>query len=69
MDLVLSLVTLTALALVAGAIFLWRRGGAGRQVWLMLLLAVVMIANVLIWALPAPVPDEGNAPSEERAGS
>jgi len=54
MDLILSLVTLSALALVAGAVFLFRRGGAARQAWLMLLLAVVMIANVLIWALPTP---------------
>jgi hypothetical protein len=66
MDLILSLVTLTALALVAGAIFLWRRGGAGRQVWLMLLLAVVMIANVLIWALPAPAPEAGGTPPAGR---
>jgi len=65
MDLILSLVTLTALALVAGAIYLWRRNGAGRQVWLMLLLAVVMIANVLVWALPAPGPDTGGTPPVE----
>ena len=66
MDLILSIVTLAALALVAGAIVLWRRSGTGRQVWLMLLLAVVMIANVLIWALPAPVPDTGGAAATGR---
>ena len=52
MDTVLSVVTLAALALVAGAIYLWRRGGARRQATLMLVLAVVMIVNVLIWTVP-----------------
>jgi hypothetical protein len=52
MDTVLSVMVLAAVALVAGAIFLWRRGGARKQAWLMLLAAMVMIANVLIWALP-----------------
>jgi len=66
MDLILSLVTLTAVALVAGAIVLWRRHGAGRQVWLMLLLALVMIANVLVWALPGPGAVTGDAPPVER---
>ena len=52
MDLVLSLLVLAAVALVAGAIWQWRRGRAGKQVWLMILLAVIMIANVLIWTIP-----------------
>ena len=52
MDLVLSLLVLAAVALVAGAIWQWRRGRAGKQVWLMILLAVIMIANVLIWTVP-----------------
>ena len=38
MDFILSLVTLTALALVVGAFFLWRRQGVTKQVGLMLLL-------------------------------
>jgi hypothetical protein len=67
MDLILSLVTLTAVALVIGAIFLWRRNGAGRQVWLMLLLAVVMIANVLVWAIPGPEPQAGGTVQEDRS--
>ncbi|MBC7159537.1 MAG: hypothetical protein H5U21_05735 [Porphyrobacter sp.] len=54
MDWIFSLVTLAALALVLGALALWRRGGARRQVWLMLLLAAVMIANLLVWAVPLP---------------
>ena len=59
MDLILSIVMLAAIALLAGAVFLWRRGGAGKQVCLMLLLAIVMIANVLIWTVPDP---SGTAP-------
>jgi hypothetical protein len=64
MDLVLSIVMLAAVALLAGALFLWCRGGASKQVWLMLLLALVMIANVLIWTLPDA---SGTAPVERAA--
>jgi hypothetical protein len=52
MDAILSLLVLAAIALTAGAIWQWRRGGARKQVWLMLVLAAVMIANVLILAVP-----------------
>lgn len=62
MDMVLSLVMLTALALIAGGVFLWRRG-VRRQAGLMLLLAAVMIVNVLIWT----VPDSGGTAPIERA--
>jgi hypothetical protein len=61
MDLVLSIVALAAIALIAGAVYLWRRGGANKQAGLMLVLAVVMIANVLIWTLPDA---SGTAPVE-----
>ena len=64
MDAVLSIVVLTAFALVAGAAYLWRRGGATKQAWLMLVLAVVMIANVLIWTLPDA---SGTAPVDRAA--
>ena len=64
MDLVLSVVMLAAIALVAGAAFLWRRQGANSQVWLMLLLAMVMVVNVLIWVLPYA---GGTAPVERAA--
>ena len=43
---------LSALALLAGAWFQWRREGAGKQVWLMVLLALIMLANVAIWSVP-----------------
>lgn len=64
MNWVLSAVMLTAIALILGAIFLWRRSGrASKQVWLMLVLAAVMIVNVLIWT----VPDSGGATLVSRA--
>ena len=44
---VLSIVMLAAMAMVVGAGFLWRRRGPSKQVWLMLVLAVVLAANVL----------------------
>ena len=65
MDTVLSIVVLAAVALIGGAIYLWRRGGANKQAALMLVLAVVMIANVLIWTLP----DAGGTAPIERAAS
>ena len=63
MDTVLSLVALVALALIAGAIFLWRRG-VRKQASLMVVLAVVMIVNVLIWTLPGA---GGTAPIDRAA--
>lgn len=50
-DAALSLAMLTALALFAGAVFLWRRGERQRPS-LMAILAAVMIMNVVIWSLP-----------------
>jgi len=62
MDTILSIVALAALALVAGAIYLWRRGRR-QQAGLMLVLAVVMVVNVLIWTLP----DAGGTAPIDRA--
>jgi drug/metabolite transporter superfamily protein YnfA len=64
MDMILSIVMLAALALLAGAFWLWRRQGAGKQVWLMVLLAVVMLVNVAIWTIPDA---SGTAPMEHAA--
>jgi hypothetical protein len=50
-DAALSLAMLTALALLAGAAFLWRKGERQRPA-LMAILAAVMIMNVVIWSLP-----------------
>lgn len=49
---VLSLMVLTALALLGGAVWLWRRQRAGRQALLMLGLAAVIAVNVALWAVP-----------------
>ncbi|MEZ5737345.1 MAG: hypothetical protein R3E09_16355 [Novosphingobium sp.] len=43
---------LTAIALVAGAIWSRRRGGSTKQTVLMLVLAAVIAANVAIWTMP-----------------
>ncbi|MFN3818697.1 hypothetical protein [Blastomonas sp.] len=59
---VLSLAMLTAMALVAGAIVLLRRG-LRKQPVLMLILAAVMIGNVVIWSIPT----EGGASLVDRA--
>ncbi len=62
MTAVLSVMVLTALALVAGAVVLWRRGGTRLQIALMLVLAAVMVANVAIWTLPDA---SGSAPLDQ----
>lgn len=52
MDIIFSIVMLTAFALVGGAIYFWRRTGAVKQPLLMVVLALVMILNVLVWTVP-----------------
>lgn len=64
MDIALSLLSLTVIALVLGAIALFRRGGYRRQAVLMLVLAAVMVINIAIWTLPTP---EGKSLSGEAA--
>jgi drug/metabolite transporter superfamily protein YnfA len=51
-DIVLSIVMLTALALLAGAFVLWRKTGQVKQPALMVVLAVIAVLNVLIWTIP-----------------
>lgn len=51
LDFALSVLMLAAVALVIGAVVLWRRG-VRKQAALMLVLAAIAIANVLIWTLP-----------------
>ncbi len=53
-DILLSLTMLAALALIVGAFVLWRRKGEGRKALLMVVAALVVLANVAIWSLPAP---------------
>lgn len=52
MDIALSLLVLTIVALLLGAFALHRRGGYRKQAVLMVVLAAVMAVNVAIWTLP-----------------
>lgn len=52
MQTALSLLVLTALALMAGGLYLWRSRGLKKQGLLMIALAAVMAINVAIWTLP-----------------
>lgn len=52
MDTILSILVLATIALVWGAIALWRGGGSRKQIALMLAMAVVLAANVAIWVVP-----------------
>ena len=52
-DVALSITMLAALALLGGAFVLFRRG-EGRKALLMAAAALVALANVAIWSLPAP---------------
>ena len=60
----LSLMMLAALALCAGAVFLWRRGERQRPV-LMIVMALILAANVAIWSLPDA---QGVAPAAKVGG-
>lgn len=51
MNVVLSLVMFASIALLAGAVVLFRRG-LRKQPALMLLLAAILVANAVIWSLP-----------------
>lgn len=62
MELVLSILVLAAFALLAGAAWLWRKGGARKQAGLMVVLALVALVNVAIWTVPQP---DGTAPIEQ----
>lgn len=67
MEIVLSILVLAAFALLAGAAWLWRNGGARgggarKQAGLMVVLALVALLNVAIWTVPQP---DGTAPIEQ----
>ena len=64
-DLTLSVMMVGAFALVVGAILRWRRDGFVRHVWLMLIAAAVILANVVIWSIPV----KGSGTPSERAAS
>lgn len=60
-DLILSIIVLAAIALLIGALVLWRKG-LNRQALLMVILAVVMAVNVSIWLVPTK---DGRTPAEQ----
>jgi len=61
-DLVFSLVILAAILLVIGAFVYWRRTGAVKQPVLMVVLAIVAVANVLLLTIPTA---DGTAPVDQ----
>ncbi len=63
-DLILSIITLAAFVLLGGSFYLWRKQGANRQALLMAILSFVMLANVLIWAIPVEGEGGGDAASD-----
>jgi len=52
LDAVMSITVLAAFVLMGGSIWLWRKQGPGRHSILMMILAFVILANVVIWAVP-----------------
>lgn len=62
MGAVLSIVMLAGIALLLGALVLWRRGGPRKQVVLMVLLALICFVNIAIWTIPG---EGGEAPLEQ----
>jgi hypothetical protein len=53
-DIVPSITVLAILALLGGAFYLWRKQGNTKQALLMVVLALVMGINVVIWTSPVP---------------
>ena len=60
-DTVLSIMMLAGVGLLAGALFMAKRGAPRQKVVLMIVPAVVMFANVAIWVVPM---EGGKAPVE-----
>lgn len=52
MDIPLTLLVLTTIALVLGGVALWRRDGYRKQAVLMFVLAAVLAGNIAIWTMP-----------------
>lgn len=65
-DLILSILMLAGVALLAGGIYVLRKGVNKKQGWLMLLASAIMFANAGIGMIPIP---EANQPvSPQPAG-
>ncbi|WP_339690370.1 hypothetical protein [uncultured Parasphingorhabdus sp.] len=65
-NLILSVLMLAGTALLAGGVFVLRKGDNKKQGWLMLVAAAVMFANVGIGLIP--VPDSNQPLSAQSAG-
>jgi hypothetical protein len=52
LDFALSLAMLSALVLLGGAVWMYRKHGPNRQSVLMVIMAVVLVGNVVIWNIP-----------------
>ncbi len=63
LDFAMSHAMLSAVILLGGAVWLYRRNGPNRQTLLMAVMALVLLGNVLIWA--APLPEGAAADSAE----
>lgn len=63
-ELILSILMMAGAALLAGGVYVLRKGLNRKQGWLMLVAAAVMFANVGIGLIP--VPDQ-NQPVNQRA--
>jgi hypothetical protein len=59
LSIALSIVMLAVFALIAGAVWLWRKPGMRKQAVLMLVLAAIAAINVAIWTVPD---GEGRSP-------
>ena len=57
-DLVLSILMLAGAALLAGGIYILRKGNNKQQGLLMLAASLVMFGNVAIWSIPLPEGDK-----------
>lgn len=51
-NVILSVLMIAGIALLAGAYVLHSRGGERKKIWLMVIAALVMFANLAIWSLP-----------------
>ncbi len=49
---ILSIAMIAGFLLLFGAWKRWRRDGSGQQMWLMVAAALVIFANIAIWAVP-----------------
>ena len=52
LNLILSIAVFTGFLLLYGAWKRWQRDGAGQQMWLMIVAALVIFANIAIWVVP-----------------